>query len=153
MKSITPARGHQSLRAHAIRNLFYFLYECSCTHFIFFNLGLNLGAVPRMGRQSRCTYPFWVFASFFFFLCVCVCVLHYKFILYITKGAPNKAVKKKKKEITIIRQFFIFIESFLCCCKLFIRFSQVSKQFLASILWSLAMALISMDHCLYYFYH
>ena len=53
----------------------------------FFNLGLNLGAVPRTGRQSRCTYPFWVFASFF--------VLYYKFILYITRGAPNKAVKKK----------------------------------------------------------
>ena len=30
-------------------------------------------------------------------MCVCVCVLYYKFILYITKGAPNKAVKKKKK--------------------------------------------------------
>ena len=32
----------------------------------------------------------------FFFVCVCVCVLYYKFILYITRGAPNKAVKKKK---------------------------------------------------------
>ena len=33
----------------------------------------------------------------FFFLCVgvCVCVLYYKFILHITRGAPNKAVKKK----------------------------------------------------------
>ena len=28
------------------------------------------------------------------FLCVSVCVLYYKFILYITGGAPNKAVKK-----------------------------------------------------------
>ena len=28
-------------------------------------------------------------------VCVCVCVLYYKFILYITRGAPNKAVKKK----------------------------------------------------------
>ena len=28
------------------------------------------------------------------FLCVSVCVLYYKFILYITRGAPNKAVKK-----------------------------------------------------------
>ena len=27
MKSITPARGHQSLRAHATRNLFQFLYD------------------------------------------------------------------------------------------------------------------------------
>ena len=45
-----------------------------------------------MGRQSRCTYPFWVFASSFFFCGV----LYYKFILYITRGAPNKAVKKKK---------------------------------------------------------
>ena len=26
--------------------------------------------------------------------CVCVCVLYYKFILYITRGAPNKAVEK-----------------------------------------------------------
>ena len=43
-----------------------------------------------MGRKSRCTYPFWVFAPFFF-------VLYYKFIFYITRGAPNKAVKKKRK--------------------------------------------------------
>ena len=28
-------------------------------------------------------------------VCVCVCVLYYKFILYITRGTPNKAVKKK----------------------------------------------------------
>ena len=28
---------------------------------------------------------------------MCVCVLYYKFILYITRGAPNKAVKKKVK--------------------------------------------------------
>ena len=28
-------------------------------------------------------------------MCVCVCVLYYKFILYITRGTPNKAVKKK----------------------------------------------------------
>ena len=28
-------------------------------------------------------------------VCVCVCVLYYKFILYITRGAPNKAVEKK----------------------------------------------------------
>ena len=29
------------------------------------------------------------------YVCVCVCVLYYKFILYITRGAPNKAVEKK----------------------------------------------------------
>ena len=34
MKSITPACGHKSLPAHATRHLFYFLYECLCTHFI-----------------------------------------------------------------------------------------------------------------------
>ena len=28
------------------------------------------------------------------FLCVSVCVLYYKFILYITRGALNKAVRK-----------------------------------------------------------
>ena len=56
---------------------------------------LYLGAVPCMGRQSRCTCPFWVFASFCVCVCVCVCLLYYKFILYITRGAPNKAVKKK----------------------------------------------------------
>ena len=31
----------------------------------------------------------------FLLLFLCVCVLYYKFILYITRGAPNKAVKKK----------------------------------------------------------
>ena len=56
-------------------------------------LGLDLGAVPRIGRWSRCTYPFWVFASFLFF-----CVLYYKCILYITRGVPNKAVKKKQNK-------------------------------------------------------
>ena len=40
--------------------------------------------------------PFGFFASFLC-VCVCVCVLHYKFILFITRGAPNKAVKKTKK--------------------------------------------------------
>ena len=30
-----------------------------------------------------------------------MCVLYYKFILYITRGAPNKAVKKKKNLITL----------------------------------------------------
>ena len=70
MKSITPAPGHQSLRAHATRNLFYFLYECFVHSFYFFNLGLNLGAVPLMGRQSRCTYPVWVFAFFFVVCCI-----------------------------------------------------------------------------------
>ena len=39
-------------------------------------------AVPRMRRLSRCTYPFWVFAP--------------KFILYITRRVPNKAVEKKR---------------------------------------------------------
>ena len=34
------------------------------------------------------------FGSLLLLLCVCVCVLYYKFILYITRGAPNKAVKK-----------------------------------------------------------
>ena len=29
-------------------------------------------------------------------VCVCVCVLYYKFILSVTRGAPNKAVKKKE---------------------------------------------------------
>ena len=66
-----------------ICNLFYFLYEC-----------LNLGAVPRMGRQSRCTHPFWVFASFFVCVCVCVCVVLQIYIVF-TRGPPNKAVKKK----------------------------------------------------------
>ena len=37
-----------------------------------------------MGRQSRCTYPFWVLLLFSFF-----CV-----VLYITRGEPNKAVEK-----------------------------------------------------------
>ena len=41
--------------------------------------------------------PFWVFPSFlfffFFFLC---CITLYKFILYITRGVPNKAVEKDK---------------------------------------------------------
>ena len=45
-----------------------------------------------MGRQSRCTYPFWVFASFLFF------VLYYKFVLYITRGVPKKAVEKKSNK-------------------------------------------------------
>ena len=34
--------------------------------------------------------------------CVCVCVLYYKFILYITRGAPNKAVKKKIPTISMV---------------------------------------------------
>ena len=38
-----------------------------------------------------------VFLFFFVCVCVCVCVLYYKFILYITRGAPNKAVKKKDR--------------------------------------------------------
>ena len=29
---------------------------------------------------------------------MCVCVLYYKFILYITRGAPSKAVKKRKNK-------------------------------------------------------
>ena len=47
--------------------------------------------------------PFGFLPLFFFFLflcvcvCVCVCVLYYKFLLYITRGAPNKAVKKIKE--------------------------------------------------------
>ena len=53
----------------------------------------TIEAVPRMGRQSRCTYPFWVFASKFLLF---FCVLYYKFILYIIRGVPNKAVEKKK---------------------------------------------------------
>ena len=35
----------------------------------------------------------------FFF---CVCVLYYKFILYITRGAPNKAVEKKIPTISMV---------------------------------------------------
>ena len=58
-----------------------------------------LGAVPRMGRWSRCTYPFWVFASFLFFF------LYYKFILYITRGAPNKAVEKKYEILIVAKQW------------------------------------------------
>ena len=81
MKSITPARGHYSLRAHATRNLSYFLYECSCTHFNFFNLWDVSPVAPT---------PFGFLLLFFF-------VLYYKFIFYITRGAPNKAVKKKRK--------------------------------------------------------
>ena len=38
-----------------------------------------------------------------------MCVLYYKFILYITRGAPNKAVKKKKKKI--IRESSFNIEN------------------------------------------
>ena len=34
------------------------------------------------------------FGSLLLLLSVCVCVLYYKFILFITRGAPNKAVKK-----------------------------------------------------------
>ena len=45
-----------------------------------FNLGLNLGALPRMGRQAGCTYP--------------ILVLYYNFILNIITGVPNKAVEK-----------------------------------------------------------
>ena len=48
------------------------------------------------------SYPLWFFfASSFFSFFVCVCVLYYKFIFYITRGAPNKAMKKKKKIPTI----------------------------------------------------
>lgn len=46
-----------------------------CTNFwvlilLYFYLGLNLGAIPRMG----CNYPFW-FVYFIFFMCVCVCCI------------------------------------------------------------------------------
>ena len=37
---------------------------------------------------------FTFFVCVFLCACVCVCVLYYKFILYITRGAPNKAVEK-----------------------------------------------------------
>ena len=39
-------------------------------------------------------------ASFFFLFFLCV--LYYKFILYITRGAPNIAVKKKIPTISMV---------------------------------------------------
>ena len=45
-------------------------------------LGLYPGAVPRMGRSSCCTCPFWVL------------LLSFSVILFIVRGATNKAVKK-----------------------------------------------------------
>ena len=57
----------------------------------------TIEAVPRMGRQSRCTYPFWFFASkflffsFFFFECYIInlyCILQEEY--------PIKLWKKKK---------------------------------------------------------
>ena len=41
------------------------------------------------------------------FLFFCVCVLYYKFILYITRGAPNKAVKKTKKKKDRRHQYIV----------------------------------------------
>ena len=49
-----------------------------------FNLGLNTGAVPRIGCSSRYTCPF-LFNFIFLFM------------LYTVSGKPNKAVKKKNK--------------------------------------------------------
>ena len=52
--------------------------------------------MPRGGDVSPVAptpFGFFLLLVFFFF---CVCVLYYKFILYITRGAPNKAVEKKK---------------------------------------------------------
>ena len=63
----------------------------------------TLDKALRRGLKGRCVAwdvspvaptPFRFFASFF--LCVCVCVLYYKFILSVTRGAPNKPVEKKR---------------------------------------------------------
>ena len=40
---------------------------------------------------------FCFFLFFFWCVCVCVCCIT-NFTLYITRGAPNKAVKKKQKQ-------------------------------------------------------
>ena len=59
-----------------------------------------------MGRQSRCTYPFWVLLLFFFFLSI---VLYYKFIFHIIRGVPNKAVGKKEPPFSLNCRVFQLI--------------------------------------------
>ena len=68
----------------------YFVFCTNVWVFIlfYFNLGLKLGTLvplhlPLLGFS---------FFSFLFF-----CALYYKFVLYITRGVPNKAVEKKKR--------------------------------------------------------
>ena len=61
----------------------------------YFNLGLNLGAVPRMGTLVLLHLPLLGFCSFAFLFFV----LYYKYTLYTTRGVPNKSV-----EITIQRK-------------------------------------------------
>ena len=62
-----------------------------------------MGAVPRMGRYNifPLHLPLLGFIASFFFLFF-LCVLYYKFILYITRGAPNKAVKEKIPTISMV---------------------------------------------------
>ena len=54
---------------------------------------------------------FCFFLFFFWCVCVCVCCIT-NFTLYITRGAPNKAVKKKTKTKTKRQQQEILSNSF-----------------------------------------
>ena len=67
----------------------------------------TLDKALRRGLKGRCVAwdvspvaptPFRFLLLFFLCVCVCVCVcvLYYKFILSVTRGAPNKAVEKKR---------------------------------------------------------
>ena len=55
---------------------------------------------------------------------MCVCVLYYKFILYITRGAPNKAVEKKifdtelRKLIEVFYEIVDFFSRLICALNL-----------------------------------
>ena len=61
-----------------------------------------------------------LFSFSFFFLCV----LYYKFILYITRGAPNKAVEKKifdtelRKLIEVFYEIVDFFSRLICALNL-----------------------------------
>ena len=53
-----------------------------------------------------------------------MCVLYYKFILYITRGAPNKAVEKKifdtelRKLIEVFYEIVDFFSRLICALNL-----------------------------------
>ena len=89
----------------------YFVFCTNVWVFIlfYFNLGLKLGAVPHRGTLVPLHLPLLGF-SFFSFLFFCA--LYYKFVLYITRGVPNKAVEKKKRRQQQQQQKTLYKEHF-----------------------------------------
>ena len=81
MKSVTPARGHLSLRAHATCNLFYFLFEF---YFILTWVLIN----GRCLAWDVAPTPFGFLLLFSFLLC---CIINLCCILQ--EEYPNKAVE------------------------------------------------------------